>query len=119
MAELSENSSGYGGMKQVFTISLALFIIFLDGSIVNIALPSIIKEYSTDLGMASWIINAYVITVAVFLVFMGKIGDMLGRAKFYNIGLVMFMLSSFFARFPLMWRCLSFFVFFKGLAERL
>ena len=116
LAELSENSSGYGGMKQVFTISLALFIIFLDGSIVNIALPSIIKEYSTDLGMASWIINAYVITVAVFLVFMGKIGDMLGRAKFYNIGLVMFMLSSFFCALSTNVEMLILFRFFQGIS---
>ncbi len=75
-------------------ISLALFIIFLDGSIVNIALPNIIREYRIDLETASWVINAYTITVAVFLVTMGKIGDLLGKVRFYNLGLGFFMVSS-------------------------
>jgi EmrB/QacA subfamily drug resistance transporter len=85
----------YGGLKQVFVVSLGLFIVFLDSTIVNIALPNIIDEYNIGLSFASWIINAFVITLAVLLVTMGKIADIFGKAKLYTIGLILFMISSF------------------------
>ncbi|MBH5318820.1 DHA2 family efflux MFS transporter permease subunit [Paenibacillus sp. GSMTC-2017] len=85
----------YGGLKQVFAVSLGLFIVFIDSTIVNIALPNMIEEYSIGLGAASWIINSFVITLAVLLVTMGKLADIFGKARFFLIGLFLFMISSF------------------------
>ncbi|MFD0588615.1 DHA2 family efflux MFS transporter permease subunit [Paenibacillus sp. GCM10027627] len=85
----------YGGLKQVFAVSLGLFIVFIDSTIVNIALPDIIADYGIGLSEASWIINSFVITLAVLLVTMGKLADLFGRARFFLIGLFLFMISSF------------------------
>ncbi|WP_129726439.1 MFS transporter [Ectobacillus funiculus] len=86
----------YGGLKQVFAVSLGLFLVFLDSTVVNIALPTIIEDYGITLSVASWIINAFVLTLAVLLVTFGKLADMFGRSRFFLIGLVIFTISSFF-----------------------
>lgn len=85
----------YGGLKQVFAVSLGLFLVFLDSTVVNIALPTIIEDYGITLSVASWIINAFVLTLAVLLVTFGKLADMFGRSRFFLIGLVIFTISSF------------------------
>jgi EmrB/QacA subfamily drug resistance transporter len=85
----------YGGLKQVFAVSLGLFLVFLDSTVVNIALPNIIDDYGITLSVASWIINAFVLTLAILLVTFGKIADMLGRLKVFLLGLIIFTISSF------------------------
>lgn len=85
----------YGGLKQVFAVSLGLFLVFLDSTVVNIALPTIIEDYGITLSVASWIINAFVLTLAVLLVTFGKLADMFGRSRFFLMGLVIFTISSF------------------------
>ncbi|MCA0757852.1 MFS transporter [Paenibacillus sp. N4] len=82
------------GMRQVFVISLGLFVIFLDSTVVNIALPSMVEQFGITLSTASWIINAYTMSVAILLVFMGKIADLAGKKKIYECGLLLFMASS-------------------------
>jgi len=79
----------------VFVVSVGLFIVFLDSTIVNIALPTIIADYGIDLGLAAWIINAFVLTLAVTLITLGKLADWMGKAKTYMLGLVVFLVSSF------------------------
>lgn len=81
-------------MSQVFVISLGLFVIFLDSTVVNIALPSMIQQFSISLKTAAWVINAYTMTVAILLIFMGKLADLYGKKRLYAAGLLLFMLSS-------------------------
>ena len=90
-----KNENQYGGIKQVLAVSIGLFLVFVDSTVVNIALPTIIDEYSITLDLASWVINAFVITLAVLLVTFGKLADIFGRFKIFLLGLIIFTISSF------------------------
>ncbi|MEA2333077.1 MAG: hypothetical protein QOH58_3215 [Thermoleophilaceae bacterium] len=66
----------------------------LDVSIVNISIPELQDEMSTDVATVTWIINAYNITFAVLLVSMGRLADQFGRKRFFVIGLTIFTIGS-------------------------
>ena len=66
----------------------------LDVAIVNISIPELQDELSTDIGTATWVINAYNITFAVLLVSMGRLADQFGRRRFFVIGLAIFTFGS-------------------------
>ncbi len=66
----------------------------LDVSIVNIAIPDLQDELSTDVGTVTWVINAYNITFAILLVSMGRLADQFGRKRFFLIGLSVFTIGS-------------------------
>jgi EmrB/QacA subfamily drug resistance transporter len=72
----------------------ALFMIMLDNTVVNVALPSIQKSLDTSLSGLEWTINAYTLTFAVLLVTGGRLGDIFGRRRAFLTGVVIFALSS-------------------------
>jgi len=78
----------------LFIAVLAGFLTPFDGSAVNIALPTIGKEFSMDAISLSWIATAYLLASAVFLVPFGKIADIYGRKKIFQYGIIIFTLSS-------------------------
>lgn len=92
--ELKGAPSTASGMYQVIVISLGLFVIFLDSTIVNIALPTMIEQFAISLKTAAWVLNAYTMTVAILLIFMGKLADLYGKKRLFSLGLTLFMLSS-------------------------
>ena len=59
----------------------ALFMIMLDNTVVNVALPSIQKDLGASLSRLEWTVNAYTLTFAVLLVTGGRLGDILGRRR--------------------------------------
>ncbi|MEK4231236.1 MFS transporter [Solibacillus sp. FSL H8-0538] len=87
--------SEYGGLKQVFAVSLGLFLVFLDSTVVNIALPTIMNDFKIDLNVASWIINSFVLTLAILLITVGKLADIFGRIRLFLVGVLIFAISSF------------------------
>src|SRR3954451_25358504 len=66
----------------------------LDVSIVNISIPTLEREMSTNVATVTWVINAYNIVFAVLLVSMGRLADQLGRKKFFILGLAVFTIGS-------------------------
>ena len=66
----------------------------LDVSIVNITIPELQDEMSTDIATVTWVINAYNIVFAVLLVSMGRLADQFGRKRFFVIGLAVFTIGS-------------------------
>jgi MFS family permease len=72
----------------------ALFMIMLDNTVVNVALPSIQKDLGASLSSLEWTVNAYTLTFAVLLVTGGRLGDILGRRKMFLFGVVVFAVSS-------------------------
>jgi EmrB/QacA subfamily drug resistance transporter len=72
----------------------ALFMIMLDNTVVNVALPSIQKDLHASLSSLEWTVNAYTLTFAVLLVTGGRLGDIFGRRKMFLFGVVVFALSS-------------------------
>jgi EmrB/QacA subfamily drug resistance transporter len=73
---------------------IAWAMTLLDVSIVNIAIPELQDEMSTDVGTVTWVINAYNIMFAVLLVSMGRLADQFGRRLFFVVGLIVFTIGS-------------------------
>jgi EmrB/QacA subfamily drug resistance transporter len=71
-------------------ICLAQFMVILDATIVNVALPSIQKDLHLTEGNLQWIVNAYTLVFGGFLLLGGRAGDLLGRKRLFLIGLVIF-----------------------------
>jgi EmrB/QacA subfamily drug resistance transporter len=72
----------------------ALFMIMLDNTVVNVALPSIQDDLGASLSGLEWTVNAYTLTFAVLLVTGGRMGDIFGRRRMFLFGVVVFALSS-------------------------
>ncbi|MGI8412910.1 MAG: MFS transporter [Solirubrobacteraceae bacterium] len=72
----------------------ALFMIMLDNTVVNVALPSIQRDLHASLSSLEWTVNAYTLTFAVLLVTGGRLGDIFGRRRMFLFGVVVFGLSS-------------------------
>src|SRR5919198_4178694 len=71
-------------------ICLAQFMVVLDATIVNVALPSIQKDLHLSQGNLQWIVNAYTLVFGGFLLLGGRAGDLLGRKRLFLLGLVVF-----------------------------
>jgi EmrB/QacA subfamily drug resistance transporter len=77
-------------------LCFALFMIMLDNTVVNVALPAIKKDLGISQAELEWTVTAYALTFATLLLTGGKLGDLLGRRLIFAIGLVVFTLSSLF-----------------------
>ena len=78
----------------LFAMCFALFMIMLDNTIVNVALPSIQHELKPTPENLEWTVNAYVLVFAALILLGGKLGDRFGRKRIFMVGLVVFTLSS-------------------------
>src|SRR3954469_22905868 len=70
------------------------FVIVLDASIVNVALPSIGRALDFSRDNLSWVINAYTLTFGGFLLLGGRMADLLGRRRLFISGLLLFATAS-------------------------
>ena len=83
----------------LFAVAFGLFMIMLDNTVVNVALPSIRKDLGISISELEWVVNGYALTFGVLLLTGGKLADMLGRRRIFMVGLVIFTVSSFFCGF--------------------
>src|SRR4029077_2951068 len=86
-------SSARGRWVLVITV-LGSGIASLDATVVNIALPTIGREFHTGIAALQWVITGYTLTLAAFLLIGGSLGDHFGRKKIFLIGIVWFALAS-------------------------
>jgi EmrB/QacA subfamily drug resistance transporter len=75
-------------------LCLGFFMILLDLTIVNIAIPNMIDNLHASLDQILWVLNAYILTYAVLLITAGRLGDMFGPKLMFLIGLIVFTLAS-------------------------
>jgi EmrB/QacA subfamily drug resistance transporter len=75
-------------------LSLGFFMILLDTTIVNIAIPSIISALHSSLDQILWVLNAYLLVYAVLLITCGRLGDIVGQRRLFILGLVIFTTAS-------------------------
>jgi EmrB/QacA subfamily drug resistance transporter len=76
-------------------LAMTQFVIVIDASIVNVALPSIGEHLHFARADLSWVVNAYTLTFGGFLLLGGRMADLLGRRRMFMFGLVLFSLASF------------------------
>jgi EmrB/QacA subfamily drug resistance transporter len=74
---------------------MSLFIVGMDSTIVNVALPSIGRDFHASVSGLQWVIDAYVVVLASLLMLAGSTGDRFGRRRTFQTGLVLFTLGSF------------------------
>jgi EmrB/QacA subfamily drug resistance transporter len=78
----------------LIAVSVAIFMLLLDITVVNVALPSIQHSLHSSFADLQWVVNAYALTLAAFLLTAGALADLLGRRRIFAIGLVVFTCSS-------------------------
>ena len=81
----------------LLVLCMGFFMILLDTTIVNIAIPSIIDSFQASLDQILWVLNAYILVYAVLLITAGRMGDLLGQRNLFAAGMAIFVVSSAFA----------------------
>jgi EmrB/QacA subfamily drug resistance transporter len=78
----------------LIAVSVAIFMLLLDITVVNVALPDIQRSLHSSFQDLQWVVNAYSLTLAAFLLTAGALSDLLGRRLVFTAGLVVFTISS-------------------------
>lgn len=78
----------------LIVLNLFTFMATLDGSIVNIALPVLVKELHLPLAQVEWVTTIYLMSICSAILFFGKLGDIAGKIKIFKIGMVVFIFGS-------------------------
>src|SRR5262245_25652453 len=76
-------------------VCVATFMLLLDITIVNVALPEIQSDLNASLSSLQWVVDAYALTLATFLLVAGSIGDRVGRRRVFSVGFAIFTTASF------------------------
>ncbi len=75
-------------------VSMGIFLATIDGSIVNIALPTLVKELNTDFTTIQWVVLGYLLTITTLMLSIGRWADMVGKKRIYIGGFIIFTLGS-------------------------
>ncbi|MCX4667352.1 MFS transporter [Streptomyces sp. NBC_01381] len=73
---------------------MSLLIVSLDNTVLNVALPSMAREFDTDISGMQWTIDAYTLVLAALLMLAGSTADRVGRRRIFKAGLVIFTIAS-------------------------
>ena len=80
----------------LLSVGMGVFLATIDASIVNIALPTLVKTFNTKFAVVQWVALSYMLTIATLILSMGRLGDLKGKKRIYLSGMIMFTLSSIF-----------------------
>lgn len=95
VASMNNEPIDYSRKWYVMTaVSLGIFLATIDGSIVNVALPTLVRELHTDFATVQWVVLAYLLTLTTLTLSVGRLADMWGKKSIYMSGFVLFTLSS-------------------------
>ena len=75
----------------LIAVGIVLFLGSVDGSIVNVALPTLMSDFNADFPTVQWVVLAYLLGLTVLLVSMGRLADMLGKKRVFASGIVLFL----------------------------
>ena len=80
----------------ILVIALGITIAVLDGTIANVALPTIARDLNASPATSIWVVNAYQLAITVSLLSMASLGDIIGYRRVYQAGLLVFSVTSLF-----------------------
>lgn len=81
----------------LFVLSLALAIVIIDSTLLNVSLATLTRELHTNLQSLQWVISAYSLMLAALTVTGGRLGDLFGRKRMFNLGAIIFAVGSLIA----------------------
>ena len=87
-----ENNNSH--WRAFLPISLVAVITTLDGSVVNVSLPVISEQLHAGIGIIDWVVMAYLLTITGLMMISGRIGDLRGRRRIYQAGIILFTAAS-------------------------
>jgi EmrB/QacA subfamily drug resistance transporter len=87
-------TAGVNANAVLAIVAIAQFMVILDASVVNVALPTIRRDVGFSEQSLSWILNAYTLTFGGFLLLGGRLADRLGRRRLFMAGIALFSLAS-------------------------
>ena len=79
----------------LIAVCTAIFMLLLDITVVNVALPDIQRDLDASFAQLQWVIDAYALTLATTVLAAGSLADLFGRRRVFTIGLVLFTAASF------------------------
>ena len=82
------------GKWVLFATILASSMSFLDSTVVNVALPTLQRDFHAELSSVAWVVDAYVLTLTAFILLGGSFGDIFGRRRALRLGLIVFTTGS-------------------------
>ncbi len=91
---MSEATVAKGRYVALVIVMVGVFMSVLDTVALNIALPSITTYFGVDVADTQWVVTGYLLVQTCFLIICGKVAERIGQAKLFNIGLVVFAVSS-------------------------
>ena len=75
-------------------VAMGIFLSTIDGSIVNVALPTLTRYFGADFATVQWVILAYLLAIATLMLSVGRLADMIGKKSLYTAGFIIFTASS-------------------------
>lgn len=75
-------------------VSMGVFLATIDGSIVNVALPTLTKVFNAEFATVQWIVLAYLLTITTLMLSIGRLSDIIGKKQIYTWGFVIFTIGS-------------------------
>jgi len=75
-------------------VAMGIFLATIDGSIVNVALPTLSTALGADFATVQWVVLSYLLTITTLLAVVGRLADMYGRKRLYNSGFIVFTIGS-------------------------
>ncbi len=96
-AQINPSHSEHDSARQwwvLVAVSLSLFLGSVDGSIVNVALPTLMQEFNATFPTVQWVVLSYLLGLTVLMVSMGRLADMIGKKRVFATGIVLFLIGS-------------------------
>ena len=75
-------------------VAAGILLTTIDGNIVNVALPTLVRDLQTDFATIQWVVLAYLLTLATLMLSLGRLGDLIGKKPIYTVGFVIFTAGS-------------------------
>jgi EmrB/QacA subfamily drug resistance transporter len=75
-------------------VAMSIFLATIDASIVNVALPTLVRDLNTDFATIQWVILSYLLTMTTLMLSIGRLGDMIGKKSIFTAGFVVFTMGS-------------------------
>src|SRR6187455_1178377 len=92
--EMASETTDRSRWLALYVLCVGMLMIVLDGTVVNVALPTIQEDLGFSQSSLAWVVNAYLIAFGGLLLLAGRLGDLVGRKRIFMTGLALFSVAS-------------------------